>query len=365
MGEDRRAFAGFADPSENWVKLPKAIYENLDRFETMAEMKVVLYVLRHTWGYGDDWKAISTDEIARGRKRKDGSRIDAGTGMNNQQVRDGTQRAVDHGWLRVWHDASDQGRQVKYYMLARQDVAQTPPGEEVMPTLTGDENHTGGDEDHPWMKIIQGGDENHPSYIDRSLDRSLDRSPDTQLSGEGGENGSVPASGSESGDPFFGQTRTAWYGYNGRRQRAKQDVHAASKVGLSPRDLVALADKLAEIHHLKPLIDAGDDGALSKMQQLAVLLAGSPFGIDTADKIDALYASWRARYNKGMVAPYANSLASYASSLVQDGRLTDGDIDDGPGGSVVADGPRTKAMRERQQQQAALLPALPSGDVEF
>lgn len=289
MSEETR-FAGFDDPSENWVKLPKAIYENLDRFTTMAEMKVVLYVLRHTWGYGDDWKAMSTDEIANGRKRKDGTRLDAGTGMNKQQVLDGAQRAVDNGWLRIWHDASDKGRQVKYYMLARKDVEQTPPGEEVKPTLTGYENHTGGDEDHTGMKIIPGGYENHTGggmkiipggyedhtpYRDRSLDRSLDRNPDTHLNGETPEIANGSGSGG-SGDPFFGVTRRQYYGVNGNRQRAMQNTHAAKAQGLTPREFTAVVDRLARIHHLQPVIDAGDDSALRRMQDLAVLLAGKP-----------------------------------------------------------------------------------------
>ncbi|MBK8188891.1 MAG: hypothetical protein IPK79_00390 [Vampirovibrionales bacterium] len=148
MSDDWK-FGGFDDPEENWVKLPKAIYENLARFSSEAELKVVLYVLRHTWGYGDDYKAMSVDEICAGRKRKDGTRIDSGTGLQPQAARDGIKRAIEHGFVRVWLDASDPGRQVKYYMLARHDLDRLPPGvEQLFEAETGGENHPGGSENH-------------------------------------------------------------------------------------------------------------------------------------------------------------------------------------------------------------------------
>lgn len=143
MSDDWK-FSGFNDPEENWVKLPKAIYDNLDRFSSGAELKVVLYVLRHTWGYGDDYKAMSVTEICEGRRRKDGTHIDAGTGLQAQAARNGIKRAIEHGFLRVWRDDTDPGRQVKYYMLAKSDPDRIPPGvEDIQGASTLGENHRG------------------------------------------------------------------------------------------------------------------------------------------------------------------------------------------------------------------------------
>lgn len=365
MGKNWK-FAGFDDPEENWVKLPKAIYENLARFSSEAELKVVLYVLRHTWGYGDDYKALSVNDICHGRRRRDGSQIDNGTGLQPQAVRDGIQRAIDHGFLRVWLDDSDAGRQTKYYMLARSDVEEVPPGTEQLPG----EDHPGEGEDHPEVKITHGGGENHrggrvkitptvgdfhPSNIDRSLEGNLDRNLDTQQ----GAVSAAPAS----HDPFFGQTRASYFGINGQRRRAMQNHHAAQAQGIAPGDFPLLVDKLASIHHLEPVIAAGDDSALRQMQDLAILLAGAPFGLKTPAALDALYERWKRTYRKGDVAPYANSLKNYASSLVQKGMLKDGEFSDTGRG---ADGPRTRAIREAQHAGAAgQLPALPEGDVDF
>jgi hypothetical protein len=399
MSDDWK-FGGFDDPEENWLKLPKAIYDNLHRFSSGAELKVVLYVLRHTWGYGDEYKAMSVAEISKGRLRKDGTRIDAGTGLHTQAVCDGVNRAIEHGFLRVWRDDTDLARKVKYYMLAKSDPERVPPGVELVASPAADvpdaslddaslveitsqlsENHQSGSlvkitkplsENHqaPLVKITNPLSENHQAYIDRYLDRSSDRNPDTHLIPvEGGEPPKAPptpVAATETGDPFFGQTRASWYGFGGQRKRSMQNTDAAGKIGLDAPAFMALVTRLAAIHHLTVIIDAGDDNELRRMQELAVLLAGAPFQIDTTEKIDRLYAAWKKQYGKGDVAPYANSLKNYASSLAQQGRLKDGyTIDAGSARAVAAEGPRTQAVRAKQRAAAEQLPALPSGDVDF
>lgn len=361
MSDDWK-FGGFDDPEENWVKLPKAIYENLARFSSEAELKVVLYVLRHTWGYGDDYKAMSVDEICAGRKRKDGTRIDSGTGLQPQAARDGIKRAIEHGFVRVWLDTSDPGRQVKYYMLARHDLDRFPPGvEQLFDAETGGENHPGGG-----VKITQGGGENHPSYRDRYLDRSSDRNLERTVERGDAPQAPLPASDNANTDPFFGQSRASWYGFGGQRKRAMQNTDAAGRIGLDAPAFAAVVTRLVEIHHLVAIVDAGDDNELRRMQELAVMLAGASFQIDTTEKIDKLYTAWKKQYGKGDVAPYANSLKNYASSLAQQGRLKDGHVIDASGTrAVVAEGARTQAVRAKQRATAAQLPALPSGDVDF
>jgi DNA-binding MarR family transcriptional regulator len=118
-GTDEQAlFAGFAPPTENWSKLPHALIEALPLIETLGEMKVILYVLRHTWGYHDEEKKIATDEFCNGRKRRDGSRIDGGIGMSKPTVIDAIERATKHGFIEVEVDERDQGRVKKFYSLS-------------------------------------------------------------------------------------------------------------------------------------------------------------------------------------------------------------------------------------------------------
>lgn len=115
------SFTGFAAALENWSKLPHRFIEALPSIETLGECKVILYVLRHTWGFQeyDDWEAkhITTDEFQHGRKRRDGTRIDNGIGMSAPSIYSGLEKAIAHGFIVKYVDNTDLGRVTHYYRL--------------------------------------------------------------------------------------------------------------------------------------------------------------------------------------------------------------------------------------------------------
>jgi hypothetical protein len=112
-------FQGFSKPEANFFRLPNEWTDITAKITSLAEMKVVEYVLRHTWGYSeyDMVKKITTDEFMHGRKGKDGNRIDSGTGLSNKSVVEGLSKAVEHGLLEVEIDDRDRARIKKYYKL--------------------------------------------------------------------------------------------------------------------------------------------------------------------------------------------------------------------------------------------------------
>jgi len=110
-------FTGFPEPTANFSKLPHALIDELPNINSLAEMKVILYILRHTWGFNDDKKRISIDEFCNGRKRKDGTRIDEGCGISPNSVRSGLDNAVSNGYITVEEDASDLGRITRFYSI--------------------------------------------------------------------------------------------------------------------------------------------------------------------------------------------------------------------------------------------------------
>jgi hypothetical protein len=134
-------FEGFSPPTENWSKLPHQFIDALPLVETLGELKVILYILRHTWGFQDDRKRLTIDEFVKGRKRRDGSRLDNGTGLSTKTVRDGLQRAEYHGFIGVEVDDHDKGRVKHTYhlrMIGETFTPQTgksspPEGEELHP----------------------------------------------------------------------------------------------------------------------------------------------------------------------------------------------------------------------------------------
>ena len=112
-------FKGFERPTENYSKLPHSLIDSLPEMDTVAEIKVVLYLLRNTWGFSEFGrpKRLTTDEFANGRKRKDQSRMDAGTGLSDNSVRAGLVKAVEHGFILVETDETDKARIEKWYCL--------------------------------------------------------------------------------------------------------------------------------------------------------------------------------------------------------------------------------------------------------
>lgn len=116
---EAKPFAGFSGPQKNFSELPHELIEALPIFTSLAELKVVLYILRHTWGYHDydEGKRITLDEFENGRKRRDGTRIDKGTGMVKSSLVDGIKRAVAHGFIEVEEDNSDKAREQRFYTL--------------------------------------------------------------------------------------------------------------------------------------------------------------------------------------------------------------------------------------------------------
>ena len=112
-------FEGFDIPESNWFKMPNNWTNMTAKMTSLAELKVVEYVLKHTWGYQEFGisKKITTDEFMNGRRRHDGTRIDQGTGLSNRSVIDGLRRAVVDGLLIEEIDDSDKARIKKYYSL--------------------------------------------------------------------------------------------------------------------------------------------------------------------------------------------------------------------------------------------------------
>jgi hypothetical protein len=112
-------FEGFDIPRQNWFKMPNSWTDITAEIGGIAELKVVEYVLKHTWGYQEFEvpKHITNDEFMNGRRRKDGTRIDKGTGLSKKSVISGLKNAVAHGLLIEEIDDSDRARVKKSYYL--------------------------------------------------------------------------------------------------------------------------------------------------------------------------------------------------------------------------------------------------------
>src|SRR5256885_1077911 len=117
---DVEKFGGFTPPVSNYFRMPNNWINISAKITNLAELKIVQYVLRHTWGfheYDGKPKPITIDEFMHGRKRIDGTRMDDGTGLSKQSVVDGVKNAIKHGYLICKIDDTDKARVSKSYAL--------------------------------------------------------------------------------------------------------------------------------------------------------------------------------------------------------------------------------------------------------
>ena len=118
-------FAGFDKPQQNYSKLPHAFIDASHIFTSQSEIMVVLYILRHTWGFSeyDEPKKITLDEFENGRKYADGTRMDNGCGMSRRSIQRGLADAEAHGFITVEVDDTDKARVKRWYSIRMSGVS--------------------------------------------------------------------------------------------------------------------------------------------------------------------------------------------------------------------------------------------------
>lgn len=76
---DWDTFEGFYTP--HYTQTPDALFDWVMADLTGAELKVLLYIVRRTFGFKKDDDAISVEQITGGMFKRDGTRLDRGTGL--------------------------------------------------------------------------------------------------------------------------------------------------------------------------------------------------------------------------------------------------------------------------------------------
>ena len=79
-----KKFRGFRSPA--YTITPDELYDELLSQLNGSELKVLLYIVRRTFGFKKKSDNISTNQIMNGIKTKDGRQLDTGTGLSNRAV---------------------------------------------------------------------------------------------------------------------------------------------------------------------------------------------------------------------------------------------------------------------------------------
>ncbi len=204
----RPEFPGFDRPESNFFRMPNSWTDITAEIDSIAELKVVEYILRHTWGYQEYGikKHITIDEFVNGRRRQDGNRLDKGTGLSEQAVYDGLRKAVENGLIEEEVDDADRGRVKKFYSLRmREEAAAADPLQDLQPGVLSL---------HPGRQSLQGrGATPAPRTEKDTRERHLDPSKFERPGDPSEERARRPTAGqvrADAGPP------TAWRTRNGR-----------------------------------------------------------------------------------------------------------------------------------------------------
>lgn len=111
---------GFAPPVQNWTRVPNRLFDLVPEL-THAELSVLLYLVRHLWGFNENARHLSLDELAEGRRRQDGSRMDAGSGVSLASVKRAVKSLEAAGHIVVWRETTDRGPALNCYALRIRD----------------------------------------------------------------------------------------------------------------------------------------------------------------------------------------------------------------------------------------------------
>ena len=117
MPKSTLAFPGFQSP--NYTQVPDELLDYLMPLLSEAELKVLLYVVRRTFGFRKRADAISVNQMASGITTRDGRVLDGGTGLSKTSVRKAVQSLVEAGVLTVEKRQSEDGEyETNIYTLA-------------------------------------------------------------------------------------------------------------------------------------------------------------------------------------------------------------------------------------------------------
>jgi hypothetical protein len=110
------AFSGFASP--NFTQVPDELFDQLMPQLTDAELRVVLYIIRRTFGFKREADAISLSQMVAGITTKEGRVLDSGTGLSKATVARGLAGLRDKGVILAERNASaERGDEPTTYRL--------------------------------------------------------------------------------------------------------------------------------------------------------------------------------------------------------------------------------------------------------
>src|SRR3954447_17164591 len=120
------AFQGFRFP--NTTPVPDELFDELLADLSGAELKVLMYICRRTFGFKKDRDTISISQMTDGIQKKDGEVLDRGTGLSKDSVARAVKSLEEKGViLRIRRRSEEKGDKPPMYHLHILPVSKNGP----------------------------------------------------------------------------------------------------------------------------------------------------------------------------------------------------------------------------------------------
>ena len=111
------AMPGFLKPTT--TPTPDELFDVWLSSLTGSELKVLLYIIRRTFGFGKDVEAISLSQIMKGRQNENGEVLDLGTGLSRKSAYQAVQNLEQKELIEVGRALAGDGiNEINTYSLA-------------------------------------------------------------------------------------------------------------------------------------------------------------------------------------------------------------------------------------------------------
>jgi hypothetical protein len=105
---ERLDFPGWASP--NFTPVPDELFDSVMADLSGSQLKVLLYIMRRTFGFKKERDAISFRQFREGIRRRDGTALDRGCGVKSYgQINDALQALEARGYIVSYKDTTQQG----------------------------------------------------------------------------------------------------------------------------------------------------------------------------------------------------------------------------------------------------------------
>lgn len=138
-GPNWAAFLGYASP--NYTMVPDQLFDEHLPYLSGAELKVLLYIIRRTFGFKKDSDNISLGQMLQGIQRRDGTVLDRGVGLTKKTLLQALRSLQDKNLLLAEQRQSmERGNEPTNYRL---NIA-SPSLEGITTPPLGEKVHQGG-----------------------------------------------------------------------------------------------------------------------------------------------------------------------------------------------------------------------------